>query len=86
VVPRKLSYFVGRLDPATAVESLREYLAESGIHDAECRKLTANMSSSDVYRNLFFDENCWLRAWNLETGILTQKGRVVLDLILLLSM
>lgn len=78
-IPRNLSCFCGRLDPATTEAALQNFLAESGIQDAVCRKLAAKngqvfktaafkVSCSLEYQDLFYNDDSWpegaeLRDW-----------------------
>jgi hypothetical protein len=78
-IARNLSCFCGRLTPDTTEAALKDYLAESGIHDAVCRKLVARnglvfrtaafqVSCSSEYYDLFYNEDSWpegaeLRDW-----------------------
>lgn len=78
-VPRPLTCFVGRLDPATTADQLCQYLAEVGIMDANCLKLKTpsgrvfntaafRVSCREEFRHLFYDEANWpegaeLRDW-----------------------
>ena len=40
-IPRPLTAFVGRLRENTTAQNLTDWLAESGIHGAQCQKLVA---------------------------------------------
>ena len=78
-VPRPLVAFVGRLHLDTTEQDLTEWLAEGGIHDVKCRKLTAKnghifktaafrVACDQKYSSLFYDESVWpagceLRDW-----------------------
>ena len=78
-IKRPLTCFVGRLDHSTSADDLKEYLAEVGIHDADCWRLVAkdgrtfktaaiHASCHEEYRELFYDESNWpegaeLRDW-----------------------
>ena len=74
-----LTCFVGRLDPKTTADHLKQYLNEVGIKDADCWKIQAKdgrvfktsafrVSCRDEFQELFYDENTWpegaeLRDW-----------------------
>jgi len=78
-IPPPLSCFIGRLDPSTTADDLKQYLDEVGIKDADCWKIQARdgrvfktaafrVSCREEFRNLFYDESSWpegaeLRDW-----------------------
>jgi len=86
-VPRPLVAFVGRLRHETSEQDLIDWLAESGIHDAKCRRLSAKNGRSfktaafrvacdNKYASLFYDESTWpagceLRDWVFKSNMLT---------------
>jgi hypothetical protein len=86
-VPRPLVAFVGRLRQETSEQDLVDWLAESGIHDAKCRRLSAKNGRSfktaafrvacdSKYASLFYDESTWpagceLRDWVFKNNMLT---------------
>ena len=79
VIKPPLTCFVGRLDPDTTAEDLKQYLSDVGIKDADCWKLQAKdgrvfktaafrVSCREEFRDLFHNEDNWpegaeLRDW-----------------------
>jgi len=84
-VPRPLVAFVGRLRLDTTEHDLTEWLAEGGIHDVKCRKLSAKngrtfktaafrVECDKKYASLFYDESVWpagceLRDWIFKNNV-----------------
>jgi len=86
-VPRQLTCFVGRLDPNTTDESLRDFLAEAGIEDVECKKLVAKngrvfktaafrVSCRAEFRDLFYNEESWPEGAELRDWVFRRNGAV----------
>ena len=82
--PRPLVCFVGRLNLNTTAESLRDFLEEVGIMDAECRKLEAKngktyktaafrVSCPAIYRDLVYDEDNWPEGAELRDWVFHQR-------------
>jgi len=84
-IPRPLTAFVGRLHVNTTAQNLTDWLAESGIHGAQCQKLVAKngrlyktaafrVDCDKEYASLFYDESIWpegceLRDWVFKKNI-----------------
>jgi len=84
-IKRPLTCFVGRLDHSTSADDLKEYLAEVGIHDADCWRLVAkdgrtfktaaiHVSCHEKYRELFYDESNWPEGAELRDWVFCHHG------------
>jgi len=84
VIKPPLTCFVGRLDPKTTAEDLKQYLNDVGIKDADCWKLTAKdgrvfktaafrVSCREEFRDLFHNEDSWPEGAELRDWVFRQR-------------